>query len=80
MKRRQQYGNANRIGKTVCRLREKRGLKQKELLAMLQAKGVDIGESGISQLEGQNRAATDIEIQALAEIFKISIEELYNTD
>ena len=47
---------------------------------MLQAKGVDIGESGISQLEGQNRAATDIEIQALAEIFKISIEELYNND
>lgn len=80
MKRRQQYGNANRIRKTVCRLREKRGLKQKELLAMLQAKGVDIGESGISQLEGQNRAATDIEIQALAEIFKISIEELYNND
>ena len=80
MKLRQEYGDANCIGQTVRRLRQERGMKQKELLARLQTAGIEIGESGISMLEGQHREANDRELRALAEIFGVPIEELYNKE
>lgn len=80
MKIRKEYGTANCVGKTICRLREERGMKQKDLLAQLQTKGVDIGDSGISMLEGQHREANDRELKALAQIFGVTIEELYNPE
>ncbi len=78
MKIRTTYGDANWVGRTVTRLREERQMKQKELLAQLQTRGVKIGESGLSQLEGQFRTATDKELLALSDIFGVPIEELYN--
>ncbi len=80
MKIRTTYGDANWVGKTVSRLREQHQMKQKELLAQLQTRGVKIGESGLSQLEGQFRAATDKELLALSDIFGVPIEGLYNAD
>ena len=52
-------------------------MKQKDLLAQLQIKGIDIGQASLSDLEGQQRLATDIEVKALAEIFQISMEQLF---
>ena len=57
------------------------GLEDPEgLLAKLQALGIEIGESGLSQLEGQFRTVNDKELRALAEIFAVPIEELYNRE
>ena len=47
-----------------------------ELLARLQIHNLDLGQSALSDLEGQNRKVTDKEILALAEIFHISVGEL----
>ena len=80
MKIRQEYGNANCVGRTICELRRKHNMKQKDLLAKMQTNGVDIGETSLSMLEGQFRAATDKELWALAEIFGVAIEDLYNKD
>ena len=80
MKVRKEYGDANRVGRTVCELRRKQHMKQKDLLARLQTSGVDIGETSLSMLEGQFRAATDKELWALADIFGVAIEELYNKE
>ncbi len=54
-----------------------RGMKQHELVARMQLKGVDINPSSLSKLEGQVRAATDIEIKAIAEILDVNIAELF---
>ena len=80
MKPRKTVGNKNSIGQTVVALRKTHKMKQKELLVQLQVHGIDIGVSSLSDLEGQNRIASDREVRALAEIFGISMEELYNKE
>ena len=53
-----------------------KGMKQIELLAKLQVKGVDISVPSLSLLEGQKRLVTDIELKALADIFGVSADYL----
>ena len=52
-------------------------MKQKDLLAQLQIKGIDITQASLSDLEGQWRCATDREVKALAEVFHIAMESLF---
>ena len=80
MKVRQEYGDANRVGRTICELRRRHKMKQKDLLARMQTSGIDIGETSLSMLEGQFRAATDKELWVLADIFDVPMEELYNKE
>ena len=75
MPKRKQIGSENLIGQKVVALRKERGMSQKELLARLQIHNLDLGQSALSDLEGQNRKVTDKEILALAEIFHISVGE-----
>ena len=51
-------------------------MKQKELLAQLQVRGVDMNASGLSKLEGQIRYVTDIELVALSEILEVPVDYL----
>lgn len=76
--RKQELGNKNIIGHKITILRLERNIKQKELLARLQTRGVDINPSSLSKLEGQLRPVTDIELKALADIFEISVDTLLN--
>lgn len=75
-KRTQEIGTRNLIGKKVEALRRTTGMRQKELLAQLQVRGISINASGLSKLEGQLRAVTDYELVALADVFDISVDEL----
>ena len=76
MRERKQYGNKNLIGKNVYRLRTVNHMKQHELLAQLQVRGIDISPTSLSDLIGQNRSASDKEIVALMDIFHVTFEEL----
>lgn len=76
MRRRIEYGDKNTIGQRLCALRKQRGMKQKELLAQLQLRGIDISASSLSELEGQRRKVTDHEVIMLASIFEVSSDEL----
>ena len=69
-------GNRNLIGSRVTELRNARGMKQIELLAQLQVRGVDISVPALSLLEGQKRPVSDIELAALAEIFGVTADFL----
>jgi len=75
---RKKFASKNQIGRTVIALRKQRALKQHELLAQLQIKGIDITTQSLSRLEGQERPATDSEVRALSEIFNVPMEELFN--
>jgi transcriptional regulator with XRE-family HTH domain len=74
--RKQELGNKNLIGHKITKLRFERNMKQKELLAKLQIKGIDINPSSLSKLEGQIRPVSDIELMAFSDIFDVSPNDL----
>ena len=46
------------------------------LLAKLQTAGIEISTPALSLLEGQKRPVSDIELNALADILKVSVDWL----
>ena len=78
--RKQKRGNKNIIGARVELIRKEKAIKQKELLAQLQVKGVDMNASGLSKLEGQIRRVSDIELKALSEVLEVSVNYLLGTE
>lgn len=66
-------GTKNLIGARVESARKNQNMKQKELLAQLQVRGVDLNASGLSKLEGQIRYVTDMELLALSDILGVSV-------
>lgn len=75
--RKREYGEVNIIGKNVEKLRKEKGIKQKGFISQMQLMGVDINPTSYSKLEGQVRIATDKEVYVIAQILKVSIEELF---
>jgi len=69
-------GTRNIVGARVEQVRRMKGLKQHELLAMLQSEGMEISESGMSRLEGCTRAVQDYELPLLCAVLGISVKWL----
>jgi transcriptional regulator with XRE-family HTH domain len=53
-------------------------ITQLELVARLQALGISIDQSGLSKIESGQRPITDIEIDALSKVLKVSVAWLFN--
>ena len=75
--RKKVYGNANMVGKNVEKLRKAKGIKQKDFIAQMQIMGCDINPTSYSKLEGQIRAANDLEIYVISKILGVKMEELF---
>lgn len=75
--RKQQYGNANMIGRNVEAIRKSKGIKQKDFIAQMQTMGCDINPTSYSKLEGQIRSATDFEVYVISKLLSVSMEELF---
>ena len=75
--RKQEYGNANMVGRNIERLRKERGIKQKDFISKIQTMGCDMNPTSYSKLEGQVRIATDVEIYVIAKILGVAMEELF---
>lgn len=73
-------GDKNIVGAKVERLRKEKNLKQKELVAMLQSRGMDICETSMSRLEGQIRLVQDFEVVILADTLNVTTEYLLRED
>jgi hypothetical protein len=71
--RKQPLGDKNLVGSRVESARKNQGMKQKELLAQLQVRGVDMNSSGLSKLEGQIRLVSDYELLAISQILGVSV-------
>ncbi len=69
-------GTRNKVGARVTAVRLAAGMKQVELLAKLQTRGVEISVPALSLLEGQKRPVSDIELDALADIFGVTTDFL----
>jgi len=70
----------NICGRKVAQLRIEKGWSQRELAEKLQTIGHDIGKNQVSQLELGRRFVNDIELKALSEILRVSVNELLNED
>lgn len=73
-------GNRNIVGAKVAQVRKEKHIKQKDLVAALQSRGMDICDTSISRLEGQNRMVQDFEVPILAEVLGVSIEWLLSQE
>ena len=71
--RKLELGDRNLVGARVTKLRLESGMKQNELLARLQTKGIEISSPALSLLEGQKRPVMDFELNALADILGVSV-------
>jgi len=68
----------NLIGKNVRKLRKANNLSQQELSVKLELLGVYVCRGSISRIEDMSRTVTDIELFALAKIFNVSVDELFD--
>ena len=75
--RKQEYGNANMVGKNIERMRKEKGIKQKDFIAKMRVMGCDINPTSYSKLEGQLRSATDREVFVIAKILGVPMETLF---
>ncbi len=71
--RKQEIGDKNIVGARIEAARKSQAMKQKELLAQLQVRGIDMSASGLSKVEGQIRSVSDYELLAFSEILNVSI-------
>lgn len=78
--RKQELGDMNIIGKKVEKQRKAIGMKQKDLLAQLQVRGIDLNASGLSKLEGQLRGVADYELKAIAEALNVTVDWLLDIE
>lgn len=76
--RKQEYGDANMVGKNIERLRKARGIKQKDFIAKIQVEGCDMNPTSYSKLEGQVRSVSDKEILVIARILNVRMEDLFD--
>ncbi len=74
--RKLELGNKNIVGARVTLARNRKDMKQKDLLAKLQLMGIEISTPALSLLEGQKRPVSDIELKALSEILSVSVDWL----
>ncbi len=69
-------GDKNIVGARVTEARLAQNMRQNELLARLQTRGVDLSTPALSLLEGQKRPVSDIELNALADVLNVSVNWL----
>lgn len=80
MRPRKELGTKNRVGATITKLCREKGWKQHELLAMVQVRGIDIGKSALSEIEGQTRQVKYEEIKVFFDIFGVAIDDLFENE
>lgn len=73
-----EHEKMNIIGPRVQKIREAQHLTQEELAARCNLMGWDISRGTLAKIESQVRRITDDEVQLLAQVLNVSINELYN--
>lgn len=68
-----------KIGRNICKLREKAKLTQEQVAARLQTNGCDITRSAVAKIEVGQRHLYPDEIILLKKILSASYEEIFDT-
>lgn len=70
----------NIVGGNVRKFRIARGMSQQQVADRLELLAIYICRGSISRVEDRTRTVTDIELYGFAQIFKVSVQELMETD
>ena len=80
------YKNKNGNRNNICGLKIKElrlslspKCSQRALADQMQLLGIDLDKNAIQRIESGHRFITDIELQAFAKLFNISIDELFKS-
>lgn len=73
-------GKNNICGEKIYALRKAAvpRMSQRILAEKLQLCGIDVDKNAIQRIESGQRFVTDIELKALSDVFRVSIENLLN--
>lgn len=74
--RKHPLGEMNVIGENITKIRLKKDMKQKDLLAKLQSEGMEITGSCLSKIEGQTKMVTDKDLLIIAKALGVEPEDL----
>ena len=74
---RSKTGRNNVIGLTIARLRKELRISQRELADRLNTIGLAIDKNAVQRLESGQRFVTDLEMLYLAQIFDVTLNDLY---
>lgn len=66
----------NICGQNVRKLRENKKMSQDQLAAKLQTEGLGVNQNSISRIETGKRIVADFELQALARVFGVDVNDL----
>ena len=66
----------NICGQNVRKLRESKKMSQDQLAAKLQTEGLGVNQNSISRIETGKRIVADFELQALARVLGVDIDDL----
>ena len=64
------------VGPRLKALREREHLSQRDLAHQLQLLGMDMDKNVITRIETNKRYVTDVELRAIAKVFKVTYEYL----
>nr|DAJ16915.1 MAG TPA: hypothetical protein [Siphoviridae sp. ct5YG1] len=74
------YGRRNICGERVRMARLAKRISQETLAARLQARGVNIAQDAISNIESGQRLVMDYELRGFASVLKVPIEDLLDPE
>lgn len=69
-------GEKNLVGARLKALRERDHLSQRDLAHQLQLIGMDMDKNVITRIETNKRYVTDLELRAIAQVFRVTYEYL----
>jgi transcriptional regulator with XRE-family HTH domain len=67
----------NYVGLVVRRLREEKGISQRDFAGALQRAGLSLTQALVSKIESRDRTVTDLEVAMLANALDVSPAELF---
>ena len=74
---RSKTGRNNVIGLTIARCRKELHISQRELADRLNTIGLAIDKNAVQRLESGQRFVTDLEMLYLAQVFDVTLNDLY---
>lgn len=80
MKRIVESEKVNIIGEKIRKAHIKEGLSQQELSAKLELMAGYVCRGSVSKIENGERAVTDIEVDAISKVLKVSLDYLFGRE
>lgn len=71
---------ANIVGNKIKEYRNLKNVGQSELSKLLEEKGVYVCRGSISRIEQHERTVSDFELKAFAEVFGVSVCDLFEAE